>query len=99
MGQDVTIKATTRVGDVLIVDTDRSFTGQDGQAIRLGEPGEGVPGDLADRLFDLGVGIDYVYILQNAITVRRPAGWDDDTASEVERVTNQFLRYYSDEEE
>ena len=39
MGQNVEIKNTTIMGDILIVDTDRSFTGQDGQAIAAGSDG------------------------------------------------------------
>jgi hypothetical protein len=58
-----------------------------------------VPGDLAQQLFALGVGVDHVYVLQNTITIRRPGGWDDETVSEVERVTSHFLRHYGDEEE
>ncbi|MGH8947064.1 MAG: hypothetical protein ACRDVL_13080, partial [Acidimicrobiia bacterium] len=58
--------------------------------------GEDVPGELAARLFDLGLGIDHVFVLQNTVTVRRPGGWDQDAAAAVERVTNRFLRHYPD---
>lgn len=87
------------MGDVLLVDTDRSFTGQDGQMITPATPGEGVPGVLANRLFELGLGIDHIYVLQNQVTVRRPAGWDDAARDKVADVTRYFLRYYPDTEE
>ena len=99
MGQNVEINSSAAVGDVLIVDTDRSFTGQDGQAVTPGEAGHGVPGMLAERLFGLGLGIDHVYVLQNTVTVRRPGGWDDQAADQVARATHSFLRFYADEEE
>ncbi|MDX1469270.1 MAG: hypothetical protein R3258_08005 [Acidimicrobiia bacterium] len=99
MGQNVEIKSSVAVGDVLIIDTDRSFTGQDGEAVRPGQKGAGVPGMLADRLFALGLGIDHVYVLQNTVTVRRPGGWGDQAAEEVAKATHSFLRYYDDEEE
>lgn len=87
------------MGDVLMVDTDRSFTGQDGHIIAPGDDGEGVPGVLADRLFGLDLGIDHIYVLQNTVTARRPGGWDEESAQAVTDVTHSFLRFYPDEEE
>ena len=98
MGQKVEIKYSIELGDILIVDTDRSFTGQDGQAISPGSGGEGVAARLADRLFALDLGIDHIYVLQNAVTIRRPGGWDEDMAGQVTAVTNAFLRFYDEEE-
>jgi hypothetical protein len=99
MGQDVVIKETVTMGDVLVVDTDRSFTGQDGHTITLDSPRHGVPGRLADRLFALDLEIDYVFVLQNTVAIRRPGGWDEETAGVVTDVTASFLRYYPDDEE
>jgi len=99
MGQNVGIKDIVTMGDVLLIDTDRSFTGQDGHAITADGERHGVPGLLADRLFDLDLGIDHVYVLQNTVTVRRRGGWDQDSAGVVEDVTGSFLRFYADEEE
>ena len=98
MGQNVEIKDTVEMGDVLIIDTDRSFTGQDGHAITPESGGDGVPGVLASRLFDLGIGIDHVFVLQNTVTVRRRGGWDEDSAGKVSDVTHSFLRFYDEEE-
>lgn len=99
MGQDVEVKSTVSMGDVFVIDTDRSLTGQDGHVITPMSGASGVPGRLAERLFALGIGIDHVYVLQNTITVRRPGGWDEDTAGAVSDVTTSFLRYYPDDEE
>jgi hypothetical protein len=99
MGQEIIIKDTVTMGDVLVIDTDRSFTGQDGHTISHASERHGVPGRLADRLFALDMGVDYIYVLQNTVTVRRPGGWDDDSAALVADVTGSFLRYYPDEEE
>ncbi len=98
MGQTVEINHTTQIEDILLIDTDRSFTGQDGQAISPDSPGEAVPGDLAQRLFGLDIGVDHVYVIQNIITVRRPGGWDEDTAGRATDVTASFLRYYDEDE-
>lgn len=99
MGQDVVINDTVTMGDVLMISTDRSFTGQDGHVLTPGSEGEAVPGILASRLFALDLGIDHVYVLQNTVTVRRPDGWDEQTAAQVTEVTGSFLRYYPDDEE
>lgn len=98
MGQDVIIKDTVAMGDVLVIDTDRSFTGQDGHTITAGSTRHGVPGLLADRLFATDPDIDYVYVLQNVVTVRRQGGWDDESASTVTDITGSFLRHYPDAE-
>lgn len=99
MGQDVVINDRVSMGDVLVVDTDRSFTGQDGHIITPDSELHGVPGRLAKRLFSLDQGVDYVYVLQNTVTVRRPGGWDDESVDIVSDVIGSFLRYYPDEEE
>lgn len=99
MGQNVEIRNRVIMGDVLVIDTDRSFTGQDGHSIAPGDDGEGVPGVLADRLFGLDLDIDHIFVLQNTVTARRPGGWDDETAKAVTDVTHTFLRFYPDEEE
>ena len=95
MGQNVEIRDMVEMGDILLLDTDRSFTGQDGHAITPGAPADGVPGVLASRIFDLGVGVDYIYVLQNQVTLRRSGGWDDPSLREqVADTTRYFLRYY-----
>ena len=96
MGQNVEIKDSVTLGEVLVIDTDRSFTGQDGHAITPVSNGDGVPGKLAARLFDLNLGIDHVYVLQNTVTVRRDSPWDDESAAAVSDVTGSFLRHYPD---
>ena len=98
MGQNVEIRDTVTMGDVLMVDTDRSFTGQDGQVVTPENEGVGVPALLATRLFDLGLEIDHVFVLQNTVTVRRQGGWDEDSAGSVSDVVHTFLRFYDEEE-
>ncbi|MEX1125747.1 MAG: hypothetical protein WD895_06920 [Acidimicrobiia bacterium] len=99
MGQTVVIRDSVTMEDVLLISTDRSFTGQDGQAITPDSPGQAVPGLLAEKLFDLDLGIDHVYVLQNMISVRRPGGWDSETVAQTLDVTSSFLRHYPDVDE
>jgi hypothetical protein len=98
MGQSVEINDVVAMGEVMIIDTNRSFTGQDGQTIAPGSDGTGVPGLLAARLYALGLGIDHVHVQQNSVTVRRPGGWDPGTRDLVTDVAGSFLRFYDEEE-
>jgi hypothetical protein len=98
MGQDVVIKDLMSIGDVIVIGTDRSFTGQDGEVSTPETPADGVPGLLSGRLFDLDLGIDHVFVQQNTVTVRRPGGWDEEATGLVAEETMTFLRYYDEEE-
>lgn len=96
MGQTVEIRSVSEIDDVLLIDTDRSLTGQDGHEMTPDQPGEAVPGLLASELFALDLGIDHVYVLQNTVSVRKPGGWDESSRAKVEEVTTRFLRHYDD---
>ncbi len=98
MGQTVVIRDSVIMGDVLVVSTDRSFTGQDGHAMAPDSPGEAVPGLLGEDLFGLGLDIDHVYVQQNTISVRRPAGWDAASVDPALEAIASFLRHYPDPE-
>lgn len=99
MGQTVKINDVSAIGDVLVIDTDRSFTGQDGAVVRPGDSGGGVPALLAASLFALNLGIDHLHVQQNLVTVRRPGGWDQQQTELVTDATTSFLRFYDSEEE
>ena len=98
MGQNLEINDTVTLGDVLLIDTDRSLTGQDGHVITPDSEADGFAGVLAEKLFNLDLGIDHVFVLQNTITIRRPGGWDEDGAGLVSDTTQTFLRFYDEEE-
>ena len=94
MGQTVVVNNAVEMGDLLLVDTDRSFTGQDGMALSPESPGEAVPGLLANGLFEVDPSLDHVYVLQNTITIRRSGGWDDESRAAVLDVVEKFLLFY-----
>ncbi|MDX1690496.1 MAG: hypothetical protein R3290_05700 [Acidimicrobiia bacterium] len=100
MGQPIEVLRTTVVGDVLMIDTDRSITGQDGSAFSSAseaEESEVFPGELAGRLFSSDEGIDHVFVASNQVVVRRPAGWDDGSADEAARIVADFFVFYRDQ--
>jgi hypothetical protein len=94
MGQTVVINNAVEMGDLLLIDTDRSFTGQDGVALTRDDQGEAVPGVLAKALFELDANIDHIHVLQNTVTVRRAGGWDEAAKTAVLSVVENFLLFY-----
>ncbi len=98
MGQTVVVNTAVVTGDLLLVDTDRSFTGQDGVALSRESPGDAVPGRLAERLFATDPQLDHVFVLQNTVTIRRRGGWDDSAKEPVLEVVRRFLEFYDETE-
>lgn len=97
MGQTIDILDTTVIGDVLIVDTDRSLAGQDGEA--FSGPDEAAaeptfPARLAERLFRDDPALDHVFVMSNTVTIRRPGGWDDDRVASTAGLVSRFFRFY-----
>ncbi len=96
MGQTIQINRTDVVGDVVVVDTDRSLTGQDGRRF------DGPPDDqtsaarLAARIFEEIPGVDHVYVMSNTVTVRRKGGWDTETVDRLATLVAGFFRFYRD---
>ncbi len=94
MGQPILIKRRDVRGDVLLIDTDRSVTGQDGTAFARDEGVTTIPGRLAEAIFAVDPEIDHVFILQNTVTVRRRGGWEEAVATAVESAVSSFFLHY-----
>jgi hypothetical protein len=97
MGQSIEILKTVRLGDVILIDTDRSLTGQDGESyggITSAESVDSFPAALAVRLFGSDASIDHVFVMSNTISARRRGGWDDRSTAAAEQVIAGFFRYY-----
>jgi hypothetical protein len=97
MGQTIEIRAAVRLEDVLVLDTDRSLTGQEGESYGGSTTAQAVDTDaarLADRLFQSDPAIDHVFISSNTISVRRRGGWDDGQVGTVQQVVSHFFRIY-----
>lgn len=97
MGQTIEIDETIQLGDVLLVSTDRSLTGQDGEAYSPGRvPDEKAtfPAHLAQRLFEADPKIDHVYVMSNSLSIRRPGGWDDSALDLARETVSNFFRFY-----
>jgi hypothetical protein len=99
MGQTIEIKKVSRVGRVLVVDTDRSLTGQDGESFTGSQTAGQIdtfPARLAVRLFEADSEVDYVYVMSNTVSVRRRIDWDADAMDRASAVVSEFFRIYPD---
>jgi hypothetical protein len=95
-----TIEVTPQqVGSVVIFDTDRSITGQDGSGYTQADAADDeapFPARLAARLFAGIDNLDHVFIASNQVVVERQAGWKDATVAKASEIISQFFRYYPD---
>ncbi|MEX1003859.1 MAG: hypothetical protein WD990_08085 [Acidimicrobiia bacterium] len=97
MGQTIEVNNRTIIDKVLMVDTDRSLAGQDGEAfggVEAARRSTTFPGRLAVRLFEADPDIDHVFVMSNQVSVRRFAGWDDVASDRVAGLVSEFFRVY-----
>ena len=98
MGQTIEILDTTVIDRVLVIDTDRSLAGQEGEAFTAKPELDGgpttFPTRLAARLFEQLDGVDHVFVMSNAVSIRRPGGWSDDQIASASRIVAEFFRFY-----
>lgn len=102
MGQTIQIRDANVVGDVLLVSTDRSFTGQDGETYHPKSPADGGPADsgaifpaqLAARLFESDSSIDHVYVMSNVLSIKRVGEWDDASVASASDIVTSFFLFY-----
>lgn len=99
MGKPIDVAGATVVDEVLVLDTDRSVTGQDGIGYETPEAAaadESFSGRLASQIFAGVAGIGHVYVASNQVVVGRPGGWDDTTAATAGKVVSRFFVFYRD---
>lgn len=96
MGQRIEV-STTVVGDVLMLDTDRSITGQEGSEYNSSASADAddrFPGRLAARIFGSDAEVDHIFVGSNAVVVRRTAPWDEASVMGVSAVVGDFFLVY-----
>jgi hypothetical protein len=101
MGQLIEIVTSTVAGDVLVVDTDRSITGQDGTTFESAADAgarDDFPARLAARLFDTIDDTAHVFVASNTVVVSRAGIWDAATVAQAEDVISRFFVFYGDED-
>lgn len=97
MGQTIEINRTTVIDKVLMLDTDRSLAGQDGEAfggVEAARRSATFPARLAVRIFETDPDVDHVFVMSNQVSARRFAGWDDQRVAAVAERVSEFFRVY-----
>ena len=97
LGQQIKVLSTQMVDDVLLIDTDRTLGGQDGEGYEDPEVARShvtFPAQLAARLMDLDPGINRVFTLSNTMAVRRTGGWASGEVDRVSEAVSGFFLFY-----
>jgi endonuclease/exonuclease/phosphatase family metal-dependent hydrolase len=97
VGQTIQINRTVVVDQVLVIDTDRSIAGQDGEAFSGRESARTqstFPARLAVRLFESDEAIDHVFVMSNTVSVRRLPVWSESDVKSATQVVADFFRFY-----
>ena len=98
MGQPIEVLETTILGDVVLIHTDRSITGQDGTVYSSpDETDDEFPGRLAAEIFTGTDGVSHVFVASNQVVVGREGGWDDASVGAVARIVTEFFVFYAEE--
>lgn len=98
LGQLIEVLSTQMVGDVLLIDTNRSLGGQDGEGYEdqdIARSANTFPAQLSARLMDLDPRINRVFTLSNTLTVRRKGGWVPDEVERVSETVSEFFLFYA----
>lgn len=99
MGQTIEINGSTVIDRVLMIDTDRSLAGQDGESfgtVEAANRSATFPARLAGRILEADPGVDHVFVMSNQVSIRRPAGWDDAAVAAASALVSEFFRVYPD---
>ncbi len=99
MGQTIQILETVQVGDILMVTTDRTLTGQDGESFTgpvTAATVDTFAARLAVRLFEAEPTVDHIYVMSNALSIRCRGGWIPETVEDARTTIAAFFRFYPD---
>jgi hypothetical protein len=97
MGQRIEIDSSRVVDDSVIVTTNRSLTGADGEGYASADQAsevESFGARLATDLFESDDDISRVYIASNVVIIAREAGWSDASTEVVSEVISEFFLHY-----
>lgn len=97
IGQRIEIENAIVVDDSIIVSTDRSLTGTDGEGFGSAtEAGTASTfgAKIALDLFEADDAIDRVFVASNVIVVKRGPGWDQVASEATQKVIEEFFLFY-----
>ena len=99
MGQRIEIEGTRVVDDSVIVTTDRSLTGTDGEGystVEEADASQTFAAGVARRLLADDGAINRVFVSSNVVVVRRDGGWNEDATASTSKVIEEFFLFYPD---
>ena len=97
MGQRIEIEGQRVIGDSLIVSTNRSFTGTDGEgfaSLAAATESSTFPARLASDLFESDDRLSRVFIHQNMVVATRSGGWEPEASNAAAKVIGEFFLFY-----
>lgn len=97
MGQRIEIESSVVVDDSVIVTTNRSLTGADGEGYSSSEQASSAStfgGKLATDLFESDGGINRVYVASNVVVIQRSGRWKPKAVEGISSVIQDFFLYY-----
>ena len=98
MGQPIEVLGTTILGDVALIHSDRTITGQDGTVYSSrDDTDDEFPGRLAAEIFDGVDGVTHVFIASNQVVVGRDGGWGHADMERVTGIVTDFFVFYGED--
>jgi len=97
VGQRIEIDDARVVDSSLIVSTNRSLTGTDGEGYDAADDTTDVDtfgAKASAELFSSDEGISRIYVESNVLVITRSDGWDDATAASAQKVIEDFFLFY-----
>ncbi|MCL1598982.1 MAG: hypothetical protein M3094_07345 [Actinomycetia bacterium] len=97
MGQRIEIESVVVVDDSLIVTTNRSLTGTEGEGFDSAtdaRDGDTFAAKLAFDLFEVDSAIGRVYVTSNVVVATRDGGWTTQAKDATAHVVEEFFLYY-----
>jgi hypothetical protein len=88
---------TVVVGDMVVVATDRSLTGQTGagfDSLEEASAAGGFGATLAARLFSADSDLGHVFVASNQVMVTRIGGWDETGVETITRLVRELFAFY-----
>lgn len=97
MGQRIEIDGARVVDDSVIVSTNRSLTGTDGEGYDAAADTEDVDtfgAKVAAELFASDNSLARVFVESNVVVLTRTGGWDDTAVASARTVIEDFFLFY-----
>lgn len=97
MGQRIEIDDVRVVDDSVIISTNRSLTGTDGEGYDAAQETDGVDtfgAKVAAELFASDGTVSRVFVESNVAVVARTGGWDEGAVASTKKVIEDFFLFY-----